>query len=46
MTRLGWLVETAIENYRVGVSCLRLVQGDITSIHWTPGVSEHVPARR
>jgi hypothetical protein len=42
MTRIG---ETMMIDNRVGVCCLILVQRDATSIHWTPGIFEHVPAR-
>jgi hypothetical protein len=42
MTRVG---ESIMVENRVGVLCLVLIQRDGASIHWTPGVSEHISAR-
>jgi len=42
MTQFG---EYIMLDKGVGVRSLRLAQRDGASIHWTPGVSEHVPAK-
>ena len=44
-TRMVRMGETVVIDNRVSVCFLFLVQRDGTSIHWTPGVSKHVPAR-